>query len=108
MDIFPSELKIESRMDKYLFLEAMWNTGAGMVGQIKNLISDFLVGGIVLKIFGITQYWWLLPIIGFVYLISVFILGFFMQRKNIIVRRGGLMNRISNPQLMEILDKMKQ
>ena len=106
MSLFPPELKIESRMDKYLFFEAMWNTGAGMIGQLRGLIGDFLMGGIALKVFGIERFWWLIPIFGFGYIVLVFVLGFFMQRKNILTRRGGLMNRIGNPQLIEILDKM--
>lgn len=108
MIFFPPELKIKSKMDKYLFFEMLWNTGAGMIGQFRGLAGDFLMGGVALKVFGITRYWWLLPIFGILYLLSVFILGYILIRKNVVIRRGALNNRIGNPQLMEILNEIKK
>lgn len=98
----------KSKMDKFIFFENSWNTGAGTVGQVKNLISDFLFAGVILKIFNITQYWWLLPIFGITYVIGVIALGLFLIKKNIVGRRGSWANRLANPQLMRILEKVEK
>ena len=103
MKFYPQEIDTNSRLEKLVFHEFIWNTGAGQVGQIKNIITDFAVGGVALKIFGLERFWWLVVVLGFAYIIGVYVIGFLVQRKNLVMRRGSVTNKLGNPQLMELL-----
>lgn len=105
MIFFPTD--IESKLDKFLYVQAIWNAGAGKTGQIKQIIGELFAGAAFLKIFGLEKYMWLLVPVGIIYMITIFLFGFFLVRKHIIIREGGMMNRISNPQIEEILKILK-
>ena len=105
MSFYPEQIDKNSTLEKFAYHEFLWNTGAGQIGQIKNIITDFLVGGALLKLLGLERYLWLIPIIGVLYIITVYILGYILQKKNLVLRRGSINNKLSNPQLMELLNK---
>lgn len=102
MTFFPADLGLKGKMDKFVFIEAIMNTGFGVTGQVRGLVGDGILIAASLKIFGWEQYWWILPIGIFLYLTTIFWIGTFLYRKNIIMRRGNLNNKISNPQLIKV------
>ncbi len=103
MSFFPK--KIESSLDKITYIETCWNAGAGKIGQIRGIASDLAMGGLILKVFNVERYW-LLVLAGVVYVSIVFIFGVFLEKKKIVYRQGDVTNKLTNPQLYRIEDKV--
>lgn len=108
MPLFPPELKLRGKLDRFVFIEAIFNTGAGAVGQIQGLAGNLILLATALKVFGQAQLWWVVLLVGLAYLVGVFGLGLFLFRKNIIMRRGNLTNKISNPQLLGVEETLRR
>lgn len=108
MSFFPPELHLEGKMYKAVFVEAIWNIGAGAVGQAKGFIGDLLLVAASLKIFGWERFWFIVPISGALYCIGVFLFGLFLYRKNVVMRRGNIVNCMGNPQVMDIIERLER
>ena len=106
MTFFPNP--IQGKNDKIAFVELIWNTGAGKIGSIKGLIMDLAWGSIIIKLFGLERFWFLVPIFSFLYVIGVFLFGFFLYRTNYVFRQGDVNNRLMNPQILRIEEEIKR
>ena len=102
MSFIPEEFTKDGLLGKVVFVEAVWNTGAGTIGQISSVIDKLLMGAVSLKVFGVENTLWLIGIIGIVYVSGIFIFGYWLFKKNIIARRGNTANILGNPQLIKV------
>ena len=106
MSFFPEDIK--SKVDKITYLETCWNAGAGKVGQIRGIIGELMLGGLVLDRLGVERVLPLIIFIGIVYIVGVFAFGFIMQRTGFLYRQGYVVNRLVNPQLNRIEKRLDE
>ena len=95
---YPS--RIQSKTDKIVFHEYIWNTGAGKIGSIKGLLYDLGWGTLIVKALHLEKYWFLVPIFAVGYMIFVYLFGYFLHRVKYVYRQGDVNNRMMNPQLL--------
>mgnify|MGYP001609113036 CR=1 FL=1 len=100
MSFFPPD--IQSKTDKITYLETCWNAGAGKVGQIRGIVGELMLGGLVLDRMGVERIGPLIVLIGVIYILGVFLFGVRMEKSKFLYRQQDVINRKTNPPSVRI------
>lgn len=110
MKFFPND--IVGKMDKMLFVQYVWGVSGGKIGMVKDIITDLFMGVVIVNYFGFQEYSYLVYVFAVIYVFCRMLFGLFLIKKNIMMREGGLNNRMANPQLIamenRVLDMWKK